>query len=270
MFAPTTTNQSAEGGPKDVRLEISGLGFGYKNSDGPATSVFRDFDLQIESRTVHALVGPSGCGKSTLLRVVAGLEKPSAGSVRFQGTRVAPRPVSMVFQDPTLVPWWTVGRNVGVGVEFDERRSGLYSKIKAFSLDRVGLKGLAHRMPETLSTGQQTRASIARAMAYDADVMLLDEPFVHLDALTKRRLWEEFETHWQLDARTYVLVTHDIEEAVLLADRVTVLAAGSPARIVDTVEVGLNRPRGLASMVEPAFRSAVSRVWEALEASSDA
>ena len=105
-------------------------------------------------------------------------------------------------------------------------------------------------------------------MAYDADVMLLDEPFVHLDAMSKRRMWREFETHWQLQARTYILVTHDIEEAVLLSDTITVLSRSSPTSIVETVEVGMARPRALESMIEPAFRSAVARVWDALESDS--
>jgi len=102
----------------------------------------------------------------------------------------------------------------------------------------------------------------------DADVMLLDEPFVHLDAMSKRRMWREFETHWQLEKRTYVLVTHDIEEAVLLSDYVTVLSRATPTRVVETVEVGIGRPRTLETMTEPAFRAAVARVWDALEESA--
>jgi ABC-type dipeptide/oligopeptide/nickel transport system ATPase subunit len=101
-----------------------------------------------------------------------------------------------------------------------------------------------------------------------ADVMLLDEPFVHLDAMSKRRMWREFETHWQLEKRTYVLVTHDIEEAVLLSDYVTVLSRATPTRVVETVEVGIGRPRTLETMTEPAFRTAVARVWDALEESA--
>ena len=102
-------------------------------------------------------------------------------------------------------------------------------------------------------------------MAYDADVTLLDEPFVHLDAMTKRHMWREFETHWQMEARTYILVTHDIEEAVLLSDSITVLSRSSPTSIVETIEVGIDRPRTVETMTEPAFRSAVARVWDALE-----
>lgn len=248
-----------------MNVEIEALGFRYPDRSGGSAAVFRDFDLSVESGTVHAIVGPSGCGKSTLLRLVAGLDQPLRGNVTLVGQRVAPNPVALVFQDPALIPWWSVGRNVGIGVEFSNDRAGLYSKIKTFSLDRVGLSGLANRLPGTLSGGQQTRAAIARAMAFDADVMLLDEPFVNIDAITKRRLWEEFETHWQLEKRTYLLVTHDIEEAVLLADAVTVLSGSAPTRLIETIHTGLGRPRGVDRLVDPAFRSAISRVWEALE-----
>ena len=253
-------------GAAGVQVTIRDLNFAYDGGPRGLTSVFQRFHLSIPARSVHALVGPTGCGKSTLLRLVAKIETPMSGSITLSGERTARNDVAMVFQNPNLVPWWNVGRNVGIGVEFDDGRTGLYEKIRTFSLDRVGLRGLAKRMPHTLSRGQQTRASIARAMAYDADVMLLDEPFVHLDAMNKRRLWQEFETRWQLDPRTYVLVTHDIEEAVLLSDRITVLSGSHPTSIVETIDVGILRPRGLERLHEPAFRSAVERVWDALEA----
>lgn len=248
-----------------MKVQIRSLDFGYATSTGDEW-IFRNFDLDVKSRSMHSIVGPSGCGKSTLLRLLAGLEKPVRGSIDLVGTPLAAQRFALVFQDPTLLPWWDVGRNVGLGVEFDKERAGLYDKIRSFNVDRVGLRDLMRRRPGTLSRGQQTRASIGRAMAFDADVTLLDEPFVHLDAMTKRRMWREFESHWQLEARTYMLVTHDIEEAVLLSDRITVLSSSSPTTVVDTVEVGLARPRSVESMADPAFRSAVIRVWDALEA----
>lgn len=251
-----------------MQVLIDDLDFAYDGGPRGLTTVFRQLRLSIADRSVHAIAGPTGCGKSTLLRLVAGLEQPLAGSIEFVGARTARNHVAVVFQDPTLLPWWSAGRNVGIGVEFDEGRSGLYEKIRSFSLDRVGLKGLASRLPHTLSRGQQTRASIARALAYDADVLLLDEPFVHLDTPNKHRLWQEFETQWQLDPRTYVLVTHDIEEAVLLADRVTILSSSQPSSVVETIEIGIERPRGLHRLTEPAFRSAIDRVWAALETGS--
>ncbi|MGI9597237.1 MAG: ABC transporter ATP-binding protein [Acidimicrobiales bacterium] len=250
-----------------MNVELRSVDFGYAARTG-STSVLRDFDLTVESRSLHSIVGPSGCGKSTLLRLIAGVDRPIGGTIDFVGTPEAANRCALVFQDPTLLPWWNVGRNVGLGVEFDRRRRALYGRIRAFSLDRVGLRQLANRRPNTLSRGQQTRASIGRAMAYDADVTLLDEPFIHLDMMSKRHMWHEFETHWQLQARTYLLVTHDIEEAVLLSDRITVLSGSSPTSVIETIEVGLDRPRSPTRMAEPAFRSAVSRVWDALDSGS--
>lgn len=251
-----------------MKLTVRSLQFAHgaeRRGNRDPTWVFRDFDLDVEARSMHAVVGPSGCGKSTLLRLIAGLERPLGGTIRFEGPSQATNRVALVFQDPTLLPWWTVGRNIGTGVEFDRRRRPLYDRIRNFNLDRVGLRGLGDRLPHTLSRGQQTRTAIGRAMAHDADLTLLDEPFVHLDTPTKHRLWQEFETHWQLEARTYLLVTHDIDEAVLLSDRVSVLSAGEPTSLIETIEVGLGRPRGPSTMTDPGFRSAVARVWEALE-----
>jgi NitT/TauT family transport system ATP-binding protein len=245
-------------------VEVRSLDFGYATSTG-AEWVFRDFNLKVKSGSMHSIVGPSGCGKSTLLRVLGGLEEPADGSIELIGTPQAAQRFALVFQDPALLPWWDVGRNVGLGVEFDKERAGLYDKIRSFTVDRLGLGELANRRPGTLSRGQQTKTSIGRAMAYDADVMLLDEPFVHLDTMSKRRMWREFETHWQLEKRTYMLVTHDIEEAVLLSDYVTVLSRATPTTVVETIEVGIGRPRTLDTMTEPAFRAAVARVWDALE-----
>ena len=247
-------------------VEIRALDFGFASSTGDEW-VFRDFNLGVKSGAMHSIVGPSGCGKSTLLRLLGGLEKPARGEIELIGPELAAQRFALVFQDPALLPWWDVGRNVGLGVEFDKKRAGLYDRIRSFTVDRVGLRELAHRRPGTLSRGQQTRTSIGRAMAYDADVMLLDEPFVHLDAITKRHMWREFETHWQLEPRTYILVTHDIEEAVLLSDYVTVLSGSTPTAVVDTIEVGMGRPRTAETMTDPAFRSAVARIWDALEGS---
>lgn len=250
-----------------MNVEVRSLDFGYSSSSGTEW-VFRDFDLTVASGSMHAIVGPSGCGKSTLLRLLGGLETPTGGTIELDGPALAAQRFALAFQDPSLLPWWDVGRNVGLGVEFDKKRTALYDKIRSFTVDRIGLRHLANRRPDTLSRGQQTKASIGRAMAFDADVMLLDEPFVHLDAMSKRRMWREFETHWQLEARTYILVTHDIEEAVLLSDRVTVLSRSLPTKVVGTIEVGIGRPRSLETLTEPAFLAAVAHVWDALEESA--
>jgi len=247
-----------------MQVIIDSVGFSYSGTNRAVTHVLNRFDLRVESESVHAIVGPSGCGKSTLLRLLAGLEKPTGGEIRFVGPRRHAQVRALVFQDPTLIPWWTVGRNLGIGIEFDETRRSLYSKVRGFTAQRVGLERLTERLPGTLSRGQQTRVGIGRALAYDADVMLLDEPFTHLDAMAARRLREEFETHWQLDPRTYVLVTHDIDEAVLLADRVSVMSR-APAHIVETVEVDVGRPRTVDALAAPGARAAIARIWDVLD-----
>ncbi len=250
-----------------MQVELNTVSYRYRDGKADEVEAIRDLDLVIESRSVHAVVGPTGCGKSTLLRVLAGLAEPHSGSISFRGRQMRPNRTALVFQDPTLIPWWNTGRNIGIGVEFSAKRRHLYRKIRSFSADRVGLKGMLERMPGTLSAGEQTRAGMSRAFAHDADVLLLDEPFVHLDAMTRRRLWQEFETAWHIEPRTYVFVTHDVDEAVLLSDRVSVLA-GPPAWVLETVEVPLARPRTRNTPTDPGFRSAVAAVWDALERSS--
>lgn len=244
---------------------VDNLSFEYLGIDGELVRVFEGLSLTVRSGSVHAVVGPSGCGKTTLLRCIAELERPRSGSIDFVGERRRPRRTAFVFQEPRLVPWWTVGRNIGVGLEFDPSRSSVHDRVKGFFSKIVGLDDLEERRADTLSLGQQARASIGRALAYDADVMLLDEPFARLDPMTTDRLREEFETHWQLEPRTYVIVTHDVDEAVLMADTVTVMSASGG--VIETIAVDLPRPRRRVDILEPGYRSAISRIWEALERS---
>jgi ABC-type nitrate/sulfonate/bicarbonate transport system ATPase subunit len=244
----------------DVR--ITDLGFGYP--DG--ARVLSRFDLVVTTGTVHAVVGPNGCGKSTLLRIVAGLEKPTVGRVEFIGSQRHEQQTALVFQDPRLLPWWTVERNIAISAEFSEKPPEIYERIRDFHTKRMGLGRLRNQRPDTLSLGQQTMAGLGRGIAHDAEVLLLDEPFAHLDALNRRRLHEEFETHWQLDPRTIILVTHDVEEAITLADRVSVMRR-DPGPLVETIVVDAERPRVGISPAHPGIRSATSRVWEALERS---
>jgi ABC-type nitrate/sulfonate/bicarbonate transport system ATPase subunit len=244
----------------DVR--ITDLGFGYP--DG--ARVLSRFDLVVTTGTVHAVVGPNGCGKSTLLRIVAGLEKPTVGRVEFIGSQRHEQQTALVFQDPRLLPWWTVERNIAISAEFSEKPPEIYERIRDFHTKRMGLGRLRNQRPDTLSLGQQTMAGLGRGIAHDAEVLLLDEPFAHLDALNRRRLHEEFETHWQLEPRTIILVTHDVEEAITLADRVSVMRR-DPGPLVETIVVDAERPRVGISPAHPGIRSATSRVWEALERS---
>ncbi|MBK5266617.1 MAG: ATP-binding cassette domain-containing protein [Acidimicrobiia bacterium] len=241
-------------------VDITDLEFSWPSSE----AVFSALSLRVKSHSVHAVMGRSGCGKSTLLSLIAGLESPSHGTIAFVGERIHRQHVAMVFQDPRLLPWWPVDRNVAISAEFEGRGPEWYRRVKDYYTNLVGLKEFANRMPHQLSLGMQTKASIGRGFAHDADVMLLDEPFVHLDAISRRKMWVELETHWELDPRTYVLVTHDPEEAVMLADRVSILTP-APSHLYETIEIDLPRPRTIDMLTHPGFRSALSRVWEALE-----
>jgi NitT/TauT family transport system ATP-binding protein len=250
-----------------VRVEIKGLGFSYGPATGPATKVLRRLDLTVEHGSVHAVVGPTGCGKSTLLRLIAGLEKAATGTISMLGERRRANLTAVVFQNPRLIPWWTVERNVGIGSEFTEQPPSMYKKVTDFYTRQVGLGLLKRRLPHTLSLGQQTKAALGRGLAHDAEVLLLDEPFVHLDAISRRRFHEEFETYWHLDPHTTIFVTHDVEEAVMLSDRVSVMRGG-PGPLIDTVEVDTERPRSDISPADSGLRSAIASVWRALESAS--
>ena len=247
-----------------MNIRINNLGFAY-GGEAP-TRVLSGLDLEVKSGSVHAVIGPNGCGKSTLLRIVAGLEKPSTGSVEFVGPQRHEKKTALVFQDPRLLPWWTVERNVAISAEFSEKPEDVYHKIRDFHTRRMGLGRVRAQRPDTLSLGQQTMAGLGRGIAHDAEVLLLDEPFTHLDALNRRKLHEEFETHWQLDPRTILLVTHDVDEAVTLADRVSVMRGG-PGPLIDTIEVDAQRPRVGISPIHPGLRAATTWVWDALERS---
>lgn len=251
-----------------MRVEVSNLGFSYVDKEYVPKPVLANLDLVVPSGSITAVVGVNGSGKSTLLRLIARLEKPSGGSIRFIGEQRYEHLTALVFQDPTLIPWWNIGRNVAISAEFSDKPDELYERIKDFHSKQVGLGNLLRRFPQSLSRGQQTRAAIGRAFAHDSDVVLLDEPFVHLDAVSRRRFQQELETHWQFDPRTTILVSHDVEEAVMLADRVAVMGAG-PGPLVETIEIDTVRPRTELDPSEPGLRAATARVWDALERSRE-
>lgn len=246
-----------------MRIDIADLGFAYPARDGTMTLVLRGLDLTIVSGSFHSVVGPSGCGKSTLLRLIAGLERPSRGRISMSGEPRRTHPTAMVFDSPRLLPWWNVERNVGLGIEFTNRPREIVERVRSFYTAHVGLAGLGKRMPDQLSMGQASRAGLARALAHEADVLLLDEPMANLDAFSRRAIQEDIEQLWMADGRTTILVTHDVEEAVLLSDRITVIREGGS--IIDTIEVDAPRPRSSLAPTDPGLRSAAAHVWDALE-----
>lgn len=207
------------------------------------TPVLRNMSMTVEDGEFVCVVGGSGVGKSTLLRAVAGLLEPEGGEVRVN-TPPAPdrRDRAVVFQDSRLLPWRRVDRNVGLGLKGLTLDQGAAEQRVAAALDLTGLSDYAHRWPHQLSGGQAQRVGIARALAVRPSILLMDEPFSAVDAITRQNLQDELGRIWQASGAAVVFVTHDIGEAVYLADRVIVLS-GSPAGIVADIPVTLPRPR---------------------------
>lgn len=220
-------------------LEIDRVAMSF--ADGRA--VLGQVSLSVWAGEIVAVVGASGCGKSTLLRLVAGLEQPTAGGIALDGTRLrGPSPsVGVVFQEPRLMPWLGLVENVAFGLSRTLPRAERQRLAQA-ALARVGLAGFAAALPKTLSGGMAQRAAIARALVTRPPVLLLDEPFSAVDALTRQSLQDELRYLWEEDRPTMLLVTHDLDEALYLADRVVVLG-GSPGRVRLELPVPLPRPR---------------------------
>jgi NitT/TauT family transport system ATP-binding protein len=186
------------------------------------------------------VLGPSGSGKSTLLRILAGLLKPTEGHVHYSGQR--PPRIGFVFQNANLMPWRSVRQNILLPLEIEGQDPITSLKKVDELIDLVGLNGFENSLPKDLSGGMAQRVSLARALVHDPDILLLDEPFGSLDALTREKMWTELSRIWQARQKTLIMVTHSISEALFMADRVLVLTA-RPGRIKLEVEVQLTRPR---------------------------
>src|SRR5215213_6404376 len=227
------------------------------------TRALADVTLSVEESEIVALIGGSGCGKTTLLRLLAGLDRASAGSIRLDGEMISePHPaIGIVFQEPRLLPWLTVADNVGFGL-MDAPAAERRARV-SHALEKVGLREHAGRWPKDLSGGQQQRVAIARAFVANPKVLLLDEPFSALDAFTRASLHEHLLGLWDETRPTVLLVTHDVQEAVTLADRAVVMQP-KPGRIYDELPLSLARPRDRTGLP---FESSTRRVLVALDQS---
>ena len=231
--------------------------------DGNETVALGGVDLDIRRGEFIAVVGPSGCGKSTLMRLIGGLIAPTGGEIIIDGTAVG-APVTdlgIVFQKPILLEWRTVLENVLFQIDMRGLRKRDYLDGARRLLAAVGLAEFENRYPHELSGGMQQRASIARALIHEPPLLLMDEPFGALDALTREQMRIDLEELWLSTRKTVVFITHSIDEAVLLADRVVVMTP-RPGRIDRVIEIDLERPRGLAARKTRAFTAAVEEITE--------
>jgi NitT/TauT family transport system ATP-binding protein len=234
---------------------------------GPATRALEPTTLEIPHNDFVTILGPSGCGKSTLLRLVAGLDRPTAGRIVLNGKPVVePGPDrGMVFQSYTLFPWLTVADNIAFGLrEKGVGRDRRSEAVRAW-VERIGLTGFEHHYPKQLSGGMQQRTAIARALANDPEILLLDEPFGALDNQTRGLMQELLLDIWERARKTVLFVTHDIEEAIFLGSRVVVMTA-RPGRIKAEVAIDLPHPRHYTVKTSPEFSALKARLTEEIRA----
>ena len=253
-------------GTARLAVEVRNASVIYPAVDSPVHAL-SDIDLEIQEGEFVALIGPSGCGKTTLMRVIADLEKISAGEVLVNGVsphdaRLA-RAYGYVFQAPALFPWRTVLANVTLPLQIQGRTRADSKVIALEHLARVGLTGFESKYPWQLSGGMQQRVSIARALSFEPKILMMDEPFGALDEITRDRLNEQLQQLWQRERRTVVFVTHSISEAVYLATKIVVMSP-RPGRIVRVIDSPLPDDRTLGLRDTPAFLDLAHAVREAL------
>jgi NitT/TauT family transport system ATP-binding protein len=239
-----------------------------RGGDGPKEFVaLKDLNLKVSKGEFVAIVGPSGCGKSTLLDILAGLAQPTSGAILIDGKKVTGPALDrgIVLQGYALFPWRTVRQNVEFGLEIKKIPKAERKVISARYINLVGLDGFGDHFPHELSGGMKQRVAIARALAYDPEVLLMDEPFAAVDAQTRETLQDELLRIWEETGKTIVFVTHSIEEAVFLADRVAVLAT-NPGTVKEVLDIDLPRPRHNSDIRSSAeFGWVRHKVWELLQ-----
>jgi len=255
---------------RPVVLEVDRLGREFPGENGPITAL-RDVSFQVHRREFVCVIGPSGCGKSTLIRMVAGLDYPTSGRMLLDGREVhEPGPDrGMVFQGYTLFPWLTVTRNVAFGLEMQGMDRTTAEREARQWTDLVGLSRFADAYPAQLSGGMKQRTAIARALAARPRILLMDEPFGALDAQTRAQMQAHLLEIWKNVDITILFITHDLDEAILLADRILVLKA-HPGEVQELIEVSVPRPRAAAQSNSPEFLATRRRIDELIHPPTEA
>ena len=266
LNAPASTRLGNLTGPGGVSvasvevIDVRNLRKEYSTARGPVCALDR-INFEVAEGEFVAIVGPSGCGKSTLLKILAGLLAPSAGEVKLRGEEITGprRDIGVVFQSPVLFPWRTVLNNVLLPADV-QKLGRQASQARALELlAMVGLQGFEHRYPWELSGGMQQRVAISRGLIHNPAMLLMDEPFGALDAMTRESLNLELQRIWLECRETVLFITHSIAEAVFLADRVLVMTP-RPGRIAEDVRIGIPRPRALDVLAIPEFAGIVGRI----------
>jgi len=254
-------------GRDEARIELDHVTKRFLTPKGEAFTAIRDVNLVVEPGQFCAVVGPTGCGKSTTLTLVSGLDRPSAGEVRVGGKLVdgIAKGIGFVFQADALLPWKTLLGNVALGPKFHGVRKSDAEERARDWLRRVGLSGFEDHHPHQLSGGMRKRAGLAAALTNEPSILLMDEPFGALDVQTKAIMSNELLALWEQTKPTVIFVTHDLEEAIALADRVVVMTVG-PGTVKGIYDIDLPRPRGAVQEIrfEPRFLELHRQIWESL------
>lgn len=252
----------------DLAVSLRGIRITFTDRSGQGYTAVADADLDVRDGEFVAIVGPTGCGKSTLLNVAAGLLVPSAGRCAIFGSELKGlnRKAGYLFQADALMPWKTALENVAIGLEVNGTPKAAARERALEWLARVGLSAFTNRYPHQLSGGQRKRVALAQVLILDPKILLMDEPFGPLDAQTRTIMGELLLDLWSRDRKAVMFVTHDLEEAISLADRVVVMAAGPESRIIGRYDVGLERPRDPAEVRHTAeFGMIHKEIWQTLK-----
>ena len=264
---PAQNKTPGDGGP-DVtgpKISVTNVERAFAAETTNPVYALGPMDLDIADGEFVCLVGPSGCGKSTLLRIVAGLLRPSGGEVEINTSGESETPLAVVFQDYSIYPWKTVERNVSFGLEARGMRKSAALAASRRWLEKMGLEDFAKAYPATLSGGMRQRVSIARALAVEPEILLMDEPFAALDAQLRQLMQDELLAIWQEEERRTVLfITHSLEEAIMLGDRVVVMTS-RPGRVLESVDVPFPRPRQPELRDTPEFGLFRATLWDHLK-----